>query len=75
MGFMSSSPPPQPAVVMPPPAAHAPVLGSSESATAGANAGTKAAAASGMGFDGTIGTSPQGDTSAPNKAYATLLGQ
>ena len=74
MGF-STSTPPQPQVVMPPPAAHAPVLGNATSTQAGINAGSKAQKAEGMGFDGTIGTSPQGDTSTPNKAYTTLLGQ
>lgn len=75
MGFGGGSTPPPPQVVMPPPAAHAPVLGNATSVQSGANAGGKAAKAAGAGFDGTVGTSPQGDTSTPNRAYTTLLGQ
>lgn len=73
MGFGGSTPPP-PQIVMPPPAAHAPVLGNATSVSAGANAGS-AKKAAGSGFDGTIGTSTQGDPTSPNKAYTTLLGQ
>lgn len=73
MGF--SSPPPPPAVVMPPPAAHAPQLGSSATTQGGQNQTNNAVKAAGSGFDGTIATSPQGDPSSPNKAFATLLGQ
>ena len=73
MGFGKGPTPPP--IALPPAAAHPPTLGSAFSAIATQASNNAAKAAEGMGFDNTIKTSPQGDTSKPNTAPATLLGQ
>lgn len=73
MGF--PSPPKPPSIPMPPPAAHPPSLGSSQEALTNIDARKRAASAAGMGFDNTIATSPEGVTTKPTTARATLLGQ
>ena len=70
MSFMSPKPPGTPPI---PPAAHPAILGSNQTALAGQNARTVAAAAEGQGFDNTIQTSPQG-LQPPTTGKATLLG-
>lgn len=71
MGFSSPKPPQIP---MPPPAAHPPTLGSNEALT-GSKTQQAGTAAEGLGADNTIKTSPQGLTTTPTLAKATLLGQ
>jgi len=61
------------APVPPPPAAHPAVLGSAQTALAGAASKKGGAVAEGMGFDNTIQTSPQG-LKPPSTAKSTLLG-
>lgn len=73
MGMGGSDPSP-PSVPMPPPAAHPAILGSS-TADATLKAQKARADASVFKAGGTIGTSPQGDTSTPSTARSTLLGQ
>lgn len=73
MGFGSG--PSAPPLQQPPPAAHPPTLGSAFTAIATQASNNAAKAAEGMGFDDTIKTSPQGDTTKPNTAPVTLLGQ
>lgn len=72
--ILGGSTPSAPGIQMPPPAAHPPTLGSTQTALAGQTAKEKAAVAEGMGADNTIATGPQGTTTAPNTAKATLLG-
>ena len=69
MGFT----PTKPALPVIPPSAHPPVLASALSNPDQLKANAKAA--EGMGFDGTVKTSPQGLTTPPATAKATLLGQ
>ena len=72
MGF--AKPPAAPSVAMPPPAAHPAVLGSSTVAS-GLKAQTARSDAQKFTADNTIGTSSQGEKTAPTTAKATLLGQ
>lgn len=73
-GGKSSSTPQVPPIPVIPPAAHPPTLGSVNAIAGAANSGIKSKAI-GAGFDGTIGTSPQGLTEKESTAPATLLGQ
>lgn len=74
-GGSKSAPTPQvPSIPVIPPAAHPPTLGSVNAIAGAANSGIKNKAI-GAGFDGTIGTSPQGLTEKESTAPATLLGQ
>lgn len=73
MGF-GGGPKPSP-LALPPPSAHPPTLGSAFSSIATQASANAAKAAEGQGFDNTIKTSPQGDTSKPDTAPVTLLGQ
>lgn len=73
MGFLSGSQPTPPAIPKPPPAASPPTLANTSVAQAGQEQRTRAAAAAGMGSDGT-------QTGAGNMAPATtaknkLLGE
>lgn len=74
-GGLFGGKPREPGVPMPPPAAHPPTLGSSQVALSGLEAGKKAAAAEGAGFDDTLETSGQGLKETPTTQKATLLGQ
>lgn len=72
MGF-GSAPSPAPVPTLPPAAQPATIADPSVAAS-GASARARAVGAAGAGFDGTVGTSPQGLAAAPPTAGVTLLG-
>lgn len=75
MGFFGGGTAVPPAIPPVPPAAHPAVLGSQMAITSSMGDQAAAGAAAGMGFDGTIKTTPGGLTTPPTTAKATLLGQ
>ena len=73
MGFLAPKLPTPTMPPPPPPAAHPAVLGSQSVQLAGDNVKKNAAAAAGLGSEGTIKTSSQG-LEAPKTAKTSLLG-
>lgn len=75
MGALFSSPPKPPAIAPTPPMAAPSTLANPQVAQSAAASRSRAAAAAGGGSGGTVGASgPQGLSTAPTTAPATLLG-
>ena len=73
--FSSPSPPTPPPVPVVPPAANPPIMANSQVAQSGASQRSRAAAAAGAGFDGTVtNAAGSGGLQAPATAQTTLLG-